>query len=331
MKKLLLILIFLFSITNAIECFDGSQYVKIPSQILPQIGYKEYSITHSNFDCKMAYKRYLKIKEIEPVNVSYVTKNENKKLEKPRKIGSFLPIFLLVIAGIIWLIKNVVQEEPRDEYYTVIQKEPVKSCDNSSNEYSNNLIKLEEERQKKEQAYFDVLLGKNCPIKIDEQDDFQIPYNESTAIKEYKKAIEKQEIKGKFDDLADEYSRKLREIEKERQQSGFYKPVMPQAPYKFKSDYDFLLHSPEWLDCRKMVFAAQGQYCAKCHSTKKLQVHHKFYLAYPNGKKVKPWEYPMEAFKVLCTDCHIREHQTHKIKFYKISYNSNPKKFKCIQ
>lgn len=171
MKKIIVCLIFLISFVNAIQCYNGKTYVDIPETKLSDIGYTKYNITHSNFDCKMAYKRYLKVKEIEPVNVSYITKSENEKLEEPSKTGFFYLCLIFVIVGVIWLIKNVIKDEPQDEWYSVTQKEsikptnvvkakPIKSCDNSSNEYNNNLIKLEEERQKKEQAYFDAILGK---------------------------------------------------------------------------------------------------------------------------------------------------------------------------
>ena len=96
-----------------------------------------------------------------------------------------------------------------------------------------------------------------------------------------------------------------------------------------KSTYDLLLERKEWKECREWVFSNKGRFCCKCHSTKNLQIHHKFYLAYPNDEKVNPWEYPLSCFKVLCENCHRKEHQTHKIKVYRISYHSDPKQFKC--
>lgn len=307
MKKFIVCLIFLISFANAIQCYNGKNYVDIPESKLSDIGYTKYNITHSNFDCKIAYKRYLKIKEIEPVNISYVTKIEKDELEEPSKISSLLPICLLVIiVCIIWLIKIAIQKEPQDELYTVIQKETIKPKNdvktepdkfwNDLSEYSENLERIEQESLKKE------------PAKS-------------------------------WDDLSREYSENLRKIEEERVKNGFYETEKPkplnlpisksQSQYKFKSEYDFLLHRQEWLDCREHVFAEKGRHCCYCYKTNGLQVHHKFYLAYPNGKKVKPWEYPIDAFKVLCYDCHVKEHQTHKIKFYRISYQSNPKAFKC--
>jgi len=159
MKKVIVCLIFLISFSNAIQCYNGKTYVDIPESKLSDIGYTKYNITHSNFDCKMAYKRYLKVKEIEPVNVSYVTKDEKNEIEEEHsKIGFYLCL-LVIIVGVIWLLKNVIKDEPQDEWYSVTQKEqikpknvvktePSKSWDDLSKEFSENLRKIEQERLK---------------------------------------------------------------------------------------------------------------------------------------------------------------------------------------
>ena len=67
--KIIIYLIFLISFSNAIQCYNGKTYVDIPESKLSEVGYTEYNITHSSFDCKVAYKRYLKVKETEQVNV----------------------------------------------------------------------------------------------------------------------------------------------------------------------------------------------------------------------------------------------------------------------
>ena len=153
MKKVIVCLIFLISFSNAIQCYNGKTYVDIPESKLSDIGYTKYNITHSNFDCKMAYKRYLKVKEIEPVNVSYVTKDEKNEIEEEHsKIGFYLCL-LVIIVGVIWLLKNVIKDEPQDEWYSVTQKEqikpketvnvkkePVKSEDDSFDDYWNNIL-----------------------------------------------------------------------------------------------------------------------------------------------------------------------------------------------
>ena len=149
MKKLLFVcLIFLISFSNAIQCYNGKTYVDIPESKLSDIGYTKYNITHSNFDCKMAYKRYLKVKEIEPVNVSYVTKDENNEIKEPNKMGSFYLCLLVIIVCVIWFIKKVIKDEPQDDWDLVVQKEPIKPKENvgktEPSKFWNDLIKYSE-------------------------------------------------------------------------------------------------------------------------------------------------------------------------------------------
>ena len=238
MKKFIICLIFLISFANAIQCYNGKTYVDIPESKLLEVGYTEYNITHSSFDCKVAYKRYLKIKEIEPVNVSYVIKNE-KAEEEPSKIGSLSLICLLVIiVGVIWLIKNIIKDEPQDEWNLPVQQEQVKPKNNS---------------------------------------------------------IQKEQVKPKNNSIQKEL-------------------------VKTKTAYELLLDRPEWKAYRLAVLAERGEQCEWCGFNKNLQVHHKFYLKYPNGKKILPWEYNINCLLVLCKDCHEKAHKKYKIKSYYTSY-----------
>ena len=238
MKKFIICLIFLISFANAIQCYNGKTYVDIPESKLSEIGYTEYNITHSSFDCKVAYKRYLKIKEIEPVNVSYVIKNE-KVEEEPSKIGSLSLICLsVIIVGVIWLIKNIIKDEPQDEWNLPVQQEQVKPKNNS---------------------------------------------------------IQKEQVKPKNNSIQKEL-------------------------VKTKTAYELLLERPEWKAYRLAVLAERGEQCEWCGFNKNLQVHHKFYLKYPNGKKILPWEYNINCLLVLCKDCHTKAHKKYKIKSYYISY-----------
>ena len=224
--KIIIYLIFLISFANAIQCYNGKTYVDIPESKLSEVGYTEYNITHSSFDCKVAYKRYLKIKETEHVNVSYVIKNE-KVEEEPSEIGSLSLICLLVIiVGVIWLIKNIIKDEPQDEWNLPVQQEQVKPKNNS---------------------------------------------------------IQKELVKTKI-------------------------------------AYELLLERPEWKAYRLAVLAERGELCEWCGSNKNLQVHHKFYLKYPNGKHILPWEYNINCLLVLCNDCHTKAHKKYKIKSYYVSY-----------
>ena len=227
MKKFIICLIFLISFANAIQCYNGKTYVDIPESKLSEIGYTEYNITHSSFDCKVAYKRYLKVKEIEPVNVSYITKNEKSEIKESSKIGSLSLICLsVIIVGVIWLIKNIIKDEPQDEWNLPVQQEQVKPKNNS--------------------------------------------------------------------------------IQKE-----LVKP---------KTAYELLLERPEWKAYRLAVLSERGEKCEWCGSDKNLHVHHKFYLKYPNGKKILPWEYNINCLLVLCKDCHEKAHKKYKIKSYYTSY-----------
>ena len=265
MKKFIICLIFLISFANAIQCYNGKTYVDIPESKLSEVGYTEYNITHSSFDCKVAYKRYLKIKETEHVNVSYVIKNE-KVEEEPSEIGSISFICLsVIIVGVIWLIKNIIKDEPQDEWNLPVQQEQVKPKNNVKTEYIKSL-----------------------------------------------------------DDLSKEYSENLRKIEQESVKNGFYeipktKPVNNSLD-KTKTAYELLLERPEWKAYRLAVLTERGEKCEWCGSNKNLHVHHKFYLKYPNGKKILPWKYKTDALLVLCKDCHEKAHKKYKIKSYYTSY-----------
>lgn len=298
MKKIIVCLIFLISFANAIQCYNGKTYVDIPETKLSDIGYTKYNITHSNFDCKMAYKRYLKVKEIEPVNVSYITKSENEKLEEPSKTGFFYLCLIVVIVGVIWLIKNVIKDEPQDEWYSVTQKESIKPTNTvrSVKKELNSkgiLIQLEEERQKKEKAYFDAILGKKNPVKTEEQvksedDSFDDYWNNLLG-------------------LSDDDSENLRN------------PVKPTQ--KFNKTYDELLTKQEWYDFRKKVIYDKGGYvCEFCKKKHNLQVHHKLYYKKPDKEKIEPWLYNMDEVLLLCDDCHKSVHKKNKIKVYYLSY-----------
>lgn len=161
MKKIIICLIFLISFANAIQCYNGKTYVDIPESKLSDIGYTKYNITHSRFDCKIAYKRYLKVKEIEPVNVSYVTKDEKNEIEEHKNKLLYLCLLVIIIA-VIWLIKNVIKDEPKDEWYSASQKEPIKPKENVVKtepskfwndliKYSENLERIGQKRLKKDQ------------------------------------------------------------------------------------------------------------------------------------------------------------------------------------
>lgn len=85
--------------------------------------------------------------------------------------------------------------------------------------------------------------------------------------------------------------------------------------------YEELLNCEEWKNKREEILARDNYECQYCHNNKGiLQVHHKYYLKYPNNKKVKPWEYPNEALITLCDKCHKWEHSKRNPKVYYTKY-----------
>lgn len=69
------------------------------------------------------------------------------------------------------------------------------------------------------------------------------------------------------------------------------------------SDYQLLLANEKWKLKRKEILNEQGKKCAVCGCSTSLQIHHKYYK-----KNKLPWEYPNDAFVVLCKNCHEKEH-----------------------
>ena len=74
---------------------------------------------------------------------------------------------------------------------------------------------------------------------------------------------------------------------------------------------------------RKSILKRDNYKCRYCSSTNNLCVHHKYYLQYPNHKKVKPWNYPDDALITLCNKCHYRVHKNKQIKVYYKKYDTN--------
>ena len=91
---------------------------------------------------------------------------------------------------------------------------------------------------------------------------------------------------------------------------------------KPESKYDSLLKTNEWRNKREKILYRDGYKCRWCGSMFDLNVHHKYYSAYPNGVLVKPWDYPDDAFITLCKDCHKKAHQNKKIKTYHRKYTT---------
>ena len=71
---------------------------------------------------------------------------------------------------------------------------------------------------------------------------------------------------------------------------------------KIKS-YKELLKDKRWEKKRIDILNKKGCVCSKCGSTENLQVHHLYY-----DKSKNPWNYPDDAFIVLCKKCHEEIH-----------------------
>ena len=69
------------------------------------------------------------------------------------------------------------------------------------------------------------------------------------------------------------------------------------------NEYAKLLRKKEWKEKRTFILDLNGGKCARCGRTTNLHVHHKYY----NYGKL-PWNYPNDAYEVLCANCHKKEH-----------------------
>lgn len=66
--------------------------------------------------------------------------------------------------------------------------------------------------------------------------------------------------------------------------------------------YKDQLKDARWKSKRSNIIERDQDRCVYCDSSKKLQVHHKYYLP-----DLMAWEYPNEALITLCKDCHELE------------------------
>ena len=71
-----------------------------------------------------------------------------------------------------------------------------------------------------------------------------------------------------------------------------------------------------WKEKREKILKRDGYKCRWCGSIDDLQVHHKYYNKYPDGSRVRAWDYPDDALIVLCRDCHKKYHKNHKSPIY---------------
>ena len=80
--------------------------------------------------------------------------------------------------------------------------------------------------------------------------------------------------------------------------------------------YERKLSDPRWKMKREKILDRDGHKCQWCGRTDHLQVHHKYYMKYPDGRFAEPWDYPDDKLITLCEDCHRKWHQKYPVKTY---------------
>jgi len=100
---------------------------------------------------------------------------------------------------------------------------------------------------------------------------------------------------------------------KQEQPKSFYSYAPHDTIY---TSYETLLLMPEWKAKRQQILNRDGNRCRYCGSAMNLQVHHKYYMQYPDGSRMLPWNYPDDALITLCDSCHKKVHANYQIKTY---------------
>ena len=85
----------------------------------------------------------------------------------------------------------------------------------------------------------------------------------------------------------------------------------------WKEKYQEDLKTDLWKRKREKILKRDNYKCQWCGSTKELQVHHKYYEKYHDGR-VNAWDYPDRCLITLCKRCHEKCHQKYKVKTYYI-------------
>lgn len=83
-----------------------------------------------------------------------------------------------------------------------------------------------------------------------------------------------------------------------------------------QDSYTEKLSDLRWKRKREKILERDNYTCQYCGSHNNLQVHHKYYMKYPNGNYVDPWDYPDDKLITLCESCHNKWHRRYKVKTY---------------
>jgi 5-methylcytosine-specific restriction endonuclease McrA len=104
--------------------------------------------------------------------------------------------------------------------------------------------------------------------------------------------------------------------------------IVKRFPNYSQTDYDRMLDNPKWKRKREKILERDHHTCQHCGSHLNLQVHHKYYMRYPDGSYADPWDYPDEKLITLCETCHKKWHKKYKVKTYYrkwgVHYDENP-------
>lgn len=112
----------------------------------------------------------------------------------------------------------------------------------------------------------------------------------------------------------------IKELNKQIKNKEFFHSLKGLEKNKKSESYEEKLKEDKWHEKRLYLLDKYSHKCKWCGSCYSLQVHHKYYLKYPNNKFVEPWDYPDDAFIVLCKDCHKKWHEKYKNKVYYKKY-----------
>lgn len=93
-------------------------------------------------------------------------------------------------------------------------------------------------------------------------------------------------------------------------------PPMENVNVTWKDSYKEDLDDERWKEKREKILERDGHKCRWCGRSENLQVHHKYYNKYPDGSRVRAWDYPDNALMVLCDRCHKKYHSKYQVKSY---------------
>lgn len=89
---------------------------------------------------------------------------------------------------------------------------------------------------------------------------------------------------------------------------GFYYDEEIDITENTTSTYSQKLRDARWQKKRNYILKRAHNRCEDCYSTNNLEIHHCYYLY-----GFEPWEYPFDALRCLCSECHDKRGLTEYI------------------